>query len=488
MPEQIKRMPFQEWYKTVPEDKKDTMNYRLRYAYENDLIPQDQLDEFVNNKDAHLMSAYYNKKTGNYDFIKSKNHPTFHMEIDWYKSKDAAKFRREYDYVESEDSDFPSYVKKKNKALNKYDKGASKIGATEHDKSRYDALNSEFSETKKDYINKLNTDDHRDEVVTEKYGYSGPDRYLRDLKNSLYGGDKSPWNPTKKEIDQIIEREKWNVKNTHLSKYLPGPMAAGSLNPKTLMIKSRSDGSGNRGNFWHELTHSTEADKFSDQAYPSDFKNAYIEGHFEGTKRIQDISKYKPVLEGKYDIAEKEFNDIIDRDMREYYDEWKGYIKHKNENKMYRFSELPDDYQSFLFDITGAIKNRNHDKMGIGASGQDLFSDKFRSKMSAMSSNYLLDLEHPRAMASDTGKNYYNSPAEIKANIATLKDEMNSLGITGKDPLIGGKKHYRKEHIDDFLKRAKSSSSKDTLNTLQSFLKVDYDELVRWLNGDFSVK
>ena len=111
MPEQIKRMPFQEWYKTVPEDKKDTMNYRLRYAYENDLIPQDQLDEFVNNKDAHLMSAYYNKKTGNYDFIKSKNHPTFHMEIDWYKSKDAAQFRREYEYKE-DDSDFPSYTRR----------------------------------------------------------------------------------------------------------------------------------------------------------------------------------------------------------------------------------------------------------------------------------------------------------------------------------------------------------------------------------------
>ena len=112
------RLPFKQWFETVPEEKRDTANYRLRYAYENNLIPQDQLDNFVSNKDAHLMSAYQNPKTGNYDFIKSRNHPTHALELDWYngKTKEASKFRKQYDYVQDE-SGFDSYVQKKGSKL-----------------------------------------------------------------------------------------------------------------------------------------------------------------------------------------------------------------------------------------------------------------------------------------------------------------------------------------------------------------------------------
>lgn len=114
MAKQVTKLPFNEWYKTVPKDKADTSNYRLRYAYENDLIPQEQLDAFVKDKNAHLMSSYLNPKTGNYDFIKSRNHPTHKLELDWYngKTKDAIAFRRKYDYVKDE-SGFDSYVPKK---------------------------------------------------------------------------------------------------------------------------------------------------------------------------------------------------------------------------------------------------------------------------------------------------------------------------------------------------------------------------------------
>lgn len=128
MAKQTTKLPFDEWYKSIPEAKKDTTNYRLRYAYDNDLIPQDQLDAFVNNKDAHLMSAYHNPKTGNYDFIKSRNHPTHQLELDWYngKTKDAVAFRRKYDYVKDE-SGFDSYVPKSSSKLPGFKGGTSKF-------------------------------------------------------------------------------------------------------------------------------------------------------------------------------------------------------------------------------------------------------------------------------------------------------------------------------------------------------------------------
>ena len=87
--------PFNEWYKTVPKEKNDTTNYNLRRAYE--LAPKEQLDEFVKNPDAHLYSVYENPKTGEYEFMKSKNHPTLKYEIDWYNSEEGKEFRNNYD-------------------------------------------------------------------------------------------------------------------------------------------------------------------------------------------------------------------------------------------------------------------------------------------------------------------------------------------------------------------------------------------------------
>jgi len=90
------KVPFEEWYKTVPKDKNDTLSYNLRRAYE--LAPKEELDAFVNNPEAHLRSVYRDPKTNIYEFVKSKHHPTIKLELDWFHSNDpeAVQFRNEY--------------------------------------------------------------------------------------------------------------------------------------------------------------------------------------------------------------------------------------------------------------------------------------------------------------------------------------------------------------------------------------------------------
>ena len=87
---------FEDWYKTVPKEKNDTTTYNLRRAFE--LAPKDQLDAFVKDPDAHLYSVYLNKDTGEYEFVKRKDHPTIQLELDWYNSDDpeAVEFRKKY--------------------------------------------------------------------------------------------------------------------------------------------------------------------------------------------------------------------------------------------------------------------------------------------------------------------------------------------------------------------------------------------------------
>ena len=47
-----------------------------------ELASKDQLDAFVKDPDAHLYSAYLNKDTGEYEFVKRKDHPTIQLELD----------------------------------------------------------------------------------------------------------------------------------------------------------------------------------------------------------------------------------------------------------------------------------------------------------------------------------------------------------------------------------------------------------------------
>lgn len=86
---------FLDYYKSIPSYKNDTSSYNLRRAYE--LAPKEELEAFAKS-DAHLRSVYMNPKTGVYEFMKSKDHPTLKYELDWYNSDDpeAIKFRNDY--------------------------------------------------------------------------------------------------------------------------------------------------------------------------------------------------------------------------------------------------------------------------------------------------------------------------------------------------------------------------------------------------------
>lgn len=112
------KITFESWYETVPSDRNDTTSYNLRRAFE--LAPKEELEawrtssvEDLRNGKNHLNSVYLNPKTGIYEFMKAKNHPTLKYELEWYNSKDpeAIKFRNAYDLDMS--GDYHKYVPKK---------------------------------------------------------------------------------------------------------------------------------------------------------------------------------------------------------------------------------------------------------------------------------------------------------------------------------------------------------------------------------------
>lgn len=112
------KITFESWYETVPSDRNDTTSYNLRRAFE--LAPKEELEawrtssvEDLRNGKNHLNSVYLNPKTGIYEFMKAKNHPTLKYELEWYNSKDpeAIKFRNAYDLDIS--GDYYKYVPKK---------------------------------------------------------------------------------------------------------------------------------------------------------------------------------------------------------------------------------------------------------------------------------------------------------------------------------------------------------------------------------------
>lgn len=99
---------FEDWYKTVPAEINDTTNYNLRRAYE--LLPFNELEDWRNGK-AHLRSIVPTSN-GDYEFLKSKKHPTYNKEIEWFNSNDknAIEFRNNY-RLDNKDK-YPKYIKK----------------------------------------------------------------------------------------------------------------------------------------------------------------------------------------------------------------------------------------------------------------------------------------------------------------------------------------------------------------------------------------
>lgn len=99
---------FEDWYKTVPAEINDTTNYNLRRVYE--LLPFNELEDWRNGK-AHLRSIAPTSN-GDYEFLKSKKHPTYNKEIEWFNSNDknAIEFRNNY-RLDNKDK-YPKYIKK----------------------------------------------------------------------------------------------------------------------------------------------------------------------------------------------------------------------------------------------------------------------------------------------------------------------------------------------------------------------------------------
>ena len=114
----IVKKPFEDWYKTVPADRNDTITYNLRRAYE--LAPIDELEtwrtssfEDLKSGKNHLKTVYFNPDTGIYEFMKSKDHKSLQSELDWFYSNDpeAIEFRNNY-YLDT-NNDFYKYLPKK---------------------------------------------------------------------------------------------------------------------------------------------------------------------------------------------------------------------------------------------------------------------------------------------------------------------------------------------------------------------------------------
>lgn len=110
------RPSYDDWYKTVPTDRNDTTSYNLKRAYE--LASPEELErwrtatpeQLQNDESYHLKSVYLNPQTGEYEFMKSKDHPTLQGELDFYygNSPESADFRRKYDLDKS--GDYYRYV------------------------------------------------------------------------------------------------------------------------------------------------------------------------------------------------------------------------------------------------------------------------------------------------------------------------------------------------------------------------------------------
>lgn len=105
---------FNEYYQSLPPEKRDTSMYNLRRAFQ--LAPKEKLAEFANNPDAHLMTFYFNEE-GVGEFMKSPDHPSVNRELDFYYSDtdNAKEFRSKYDLIQ--DKSGYKYVPKRTELM-----------------------------------------------------------------------------------------------------------------------------------------------------------------------------------------------------------------------------------------------------------------------------------------------------------------------------------------------------------------------------------
>ena len=119
--------PFQVYLQTLPENQRDSTNYRVKDYWEYNGRPKDfeeakRKGMFVEQEDFddtgkslgkfwHSFTVAENPNTGELEFMKSSSHPTIQKELDWYNSDDGADFRSQYELVKTEP--YYKYVKRK---------------------------------------------------------------------------------------------------------------------------------------------------------------------------------------------------------------------------------------------------------------------------------------------------------------------------------------------------------------------------------------
>lgn len=119
--------PFQIYLQSLPENQRDSTNYRVKDYWEYNGRPEDfeeakRKGMFVEQEDfddtgKSLGKSWYgftvaeNPNTGELEFMKAPSHPTIQKELDWYNSDDGADFRSQYELVKTEP--YYKYVKRK---------------------------------------------------------------------------------------------------------------------------------------------------------------------------------------------------------------------------------------------------------------------------------------------------------------------------------------------------------------------------------------
>lgn len=119
--------PFQVYLQSLPENQRDSTNYRVKDYWEYNGRPKDfeeakRKGMFVEQEDFddtgkslgkswHGFTVAENPNTGELEFMKSSSHPTIWKELDWYNSDDGADFRSQYELVKTEP--YYKYVKRK---------------------------------------------------------------------------------------------------------------------------------------------------------------------------------------------------------------------------------------------------------------------------------------------------------------------------------------------------------------------------------------
>lgn len=93
---------FKTFWKTLPKNQQDSTDFNVRRYWELHNKPKDFQEAVdkgmytLENDGYHANSIVYNQETGEYEFMKSPNHPTVQLELDCYNSPEMKSFRQSY--------------------------------------------------------------------------------------------------------------------------------------------------------------------------------------------------------------------------------------------------------------------------------------------------------------------------------------------------------------------------------------------------------